>query len=102
MLEERFNRFADETQRVGTERVEKVNAIVDQLIGTGHSDAALIAEWKDGLNESWANLLELIETRRQVIMRFKSMVKFFRPSIYVFISNSQNNYVMSHTTYYSQ
>ena len=43
------------------------NALCDQLIGTGHSDAATIAEWKDGINESWADLLELIETRKKVI-----------------------------------
>jgi len=36
------------------------------LIGSGHSDAATIAELKTGLNESWANLLELLETRKKV------------------------------------
>ena len=66
MLEERFDSFSNETQKIGRERVENVNAIADQLIGSGHSDAATIAEWKDGLNDSWANLLELLETRKQV------------------------------------
>ncbi len=66
MLEERFSRFSDETQKVGSERVDNVNAIADQLIGTGHSDASTIAEWKDGLNESWVNLLELLKTRKEV------------------------------------
>lgn len=42
------------------------NAVCDQLIGTGHTDAATIAEWKDQINESWSNLLELIETRTTV------------------------------------
>lgn len=42
------------------------NAVCDQLIGTGHTDAATIAEWKDQINESWSNLLELIETRTKV------------------------------------
>lgn len=42
------------------------NGVCDQLIGTGHTDAATIAEWKDQINESWSNLLELIETRTKV------------------------------------
>ncbi len=66
MLEERFNRFSDETQKIGRERVDNVNEIADQLIGTGHSDASTIAEWKDGLNEAWVNLLELLKTRKEV------------------------------------
>ena len=66
MLQQHFDRFSQETQRIGAERVENVNAIADQLIGSGHSDAAVIAEWKTGLNEAWANLLELLETRKKV------------------------------------
>jgi spectrin beta len=46
--------------------VAAVNGIADQLISAGHSDSATIAEWKDGLNEAWQDLLELIETRTQV------------------------------------
>lgn len=66
MLEERFDVFAEETRNVGTERVETVNAVADQLIGTGHSDATVIAEWKKGLNEAWENLLEMLNTRKEV------------------------------------
>lgn len=66
MLEERFDRFADETRAIGAERVETVNATADQLIGTGHVDAPQIAEWKGNLNDSWENLLELLQTRRKV------------------------------------
>ena len=69
MLQERFKTFAHETETVGTDRVSAVNEIADGLIGAGHSDAATIAEWKDGLNDSWADLLELIETRTQVDAR---------------------------------
>ena len=66
MLIEKFREFARETTTIGTERVASTNAVCDQLIGTGHSDAAVIAEWKDQINESWAGLLELIETRKKV------------------------------------
>jgi spectrin beta len=47
--------------------VAAVNGIADQLISASHSDSATIAEWKDGLNEAWQDLLELIETRTQVL-----------------------------------
>ena len=69
MLQERFKTFAHETETVGTDRVSAVNDIADGLIAARHSDAATIAEWKDGLNDSWADLLELIETRTQVRAR---------------------------------
>lgn len=63
---ERFRQFARDTEAIGTERVRNVNAMADQLISTGHNDSAVIAEQKDGLNESWQDLLELIDTRTQV------------------------------------
>ena len=40
--------------------------IADQMIAMGHSDNATIAQWKEGLKETWQDLLELIETRTQV------------------------------------
>ena len=81
MLQQRFDRFSQETQRIGAERVESVNAIADQLIGSGHSDAATIAEWKTGLNESWANLLELLDTRKKVLY-----FSIFHLSKFLFVS----------------
>ena len=66
MLEERFDRFADETKSVGSERLSTVNAMCDQLVACGHQDAALINEWKEDLNEMWQSLLELLITRREV------------------------------------
>ena len=66
LLIEKFREFARDTTNTGTERVAATNAVCDQLIGTGHSDAATIAEWKDQINQSWADLLELIETRTKV------------------------------------
>lgn len=47
--------------------MDKVNAVIEQLIDAGHGEAATIAEWKDGLNEMWADLLELIDTRMQLL-----------------------------------
>lgn len=47
------------------------------MIKCGHSDAAAIAEWKDGLNESWADLLELMETRTQMLVVSQQLHRFF-------------------------
>ncbi|XP_045122381.1 spectrin beta chain-like isoform X4 [Portunus trituberculatus] len=77
MLRDRFKDFARDTETIGNERVAAVNEIADQLISAGHSDAATIAEWKDGLNESWADLLELIETRTQMLAASWELHKFF-------------------------
>lgn len=69
--------FARDTETIGTERVAAVNEIADQLMGARHSDAATIAEWKDDLNEAWADLLELIDTRTQMLAASRELHKFF-------------------------
>ena len=43
----------------------------------GHNDAALIAEWKDNLNDAWADLGELIETRKMMLSASWELHKFF-------------------------
>ncbi|XP_067941733.1 spectrin beta chain-like isoform X2 [Watersipora subatra] len=77
MLLERFKDFAKDTKTIGEERVARANDICDQLIDSGHSDAATIAEWKDGVNDAWADLLELIETRTQHLNASWKLHRFF-------------------------
>ncbi|XP_036005763.1 spectrin beta chain, non-erythrocytic 4 isoform X4 [Fundulus heteroclitus] len=77
VLQEKFTEFASETGSVGQERVTAVNQMVDELIDYGHSEAATIAEWKDGVNEAWADLLELMETRAQMLAASHQLQKFF-------------------------
>lgn len=77
MLRDRFREFAHNTESIGQERVAAVNEICDQLIQAGHSDAATIAEWKDGINEAWADLLELIDTRTQMLQASWELFKFY-------------------------
>lgn len=77
LLWERFKEFARDTNTIGSERVTAVNGIADQLISAGHSDSATIAEWKDGLNEAWQDLLELIETRTQMLAASRELHKYF-------------------------
>lgn len=77
MLRERFNQFARETENIGNERVSLVNRNADRMINLGHIDSAIIAELKDNLNESYADLLELMETRKQILARSWELHKFF-------------------------
>lgn len=60
---------------VGQERVDMVNQTIDELIEAGHSEAAAMAEWKDGINDSWADLLELIDTRAQLLTASYELLK---------------------------
>merc|ERR1719211_790446 len=77
LLWERFVEFARDTESIGCERVSAVNEIADSLIGSGHTDAATIAQWKDGLNDSWADLGELIDTRTQMLEASRELHKYF-------------------------
>ncbi|XP_062907873.1 spectrin beta chain, non-erythrocytic 1-like isoform X1 [Mobula hypostoma] len=77
MLRERFREFARKTGSIGQERVDSVNNLIDDLIDSGHSEAADIAEWKDNLNEAWADLLELIDTRTQLLAASYELHKYF-------------------------
>ncbi|NWY07900.1 SPTB1 protein, partial [Nothoprocta ornata] len=77
LLREKFREFAWETGSVGQERVDRVNLTIEDLIDAGHMEAATMAEWKDRLNESWADLLELIDTRRQLLTASYDLHKYF-------------------------
>ncbi|XP_028251669.1 spectrin beta chain, erythrocytic isoform X1 [Parambassis ranga] len=77
LLRDKFREFARETGMVGQERVDMVNQTIDELIEAGHTEAATMAEWKDGINESWADLLELIDTRAQLLTASYELLKYF-------------------------
>jgi spectrin beta len=77
MLRDRFKDFAGDTESIGQERVAAVNEACDRLIATGHSDAAVIAEWKDTINEMWTDLLEMIDTRTQMLAASYELFKFY-------------------------
>uniref|UniRef100_A0A2K5P6T8 Spectrin beta chain n=1 Tax=Cercocebus atys TaxID=9531 RepID=A0A2K5P6T8_CERAT len=77
LLRDKFRDFARETGAIGQERVDNVNAFIERLIDAGHSEAATIAEWKDGLNEMWADLLELIDTRMQLLAASYDLHRYF-------------------------
>ncbi|XP_065656363.1 spectrin beta chain, non-erythrocytic 1 isoform X4 [Hydra vulgaris] len=77
MLEERFARFSNETRITGKDRLLTVNAVVDLLIAAGHSDSAIISEWKDKLNRLWDCLLELLDTRKELLVAGHEYHRFF-------------------------
>ncbi|CAG13137.1 unnamed protein product [Tetraodon nigroviridis] len=77
LLRDKFREFARETGMVGQERVDLVNLTIDELIEAGHAEAAAMAEWKDGINESWADLLELIDTRTQLLATSYELLRYF-------------------------
>merc|ERR1711899_714698 len=77
LLVDRFKEFARDTDAIGSERVAAVNEIADSLISVGHTDAALIAQWKDSLNDAWADLGELIDTRSQMLQASQELHKCF-------------------------
>lgn len=75
LLRDKFREFARETGMVGQERVDMVNQTIDELIEAGHCEAAAMAEWKDTINDSWADLLELIDTRAQLLTASYELLK---------------------------
>jgi spectrin beta len=76
MLHDRFQAFAVETEQIGDERLQHANQMIDLLISNGHIDSAQIAELKDSLNESYQDLLEMIETRLQSLKASWELHKF--------------------------
>uniref|UniRef100_A0A8C1MWD0 Spectrin beta chain n=1 Tax=Cyprinus carpio TaxID=7962 RepID=A0A8C1MWD0_CYPCA len=76
MLRDKFREFARDTSTIGQERVDAVNDQANELIESGHPENASVAEWKDGLNEAWADLLELIDTRTQMLAASYELHRF--------------------------
>ncbi|XP_071238827.1 spectrin beta chain, erythrocytic-like isoform X1 [Salvelinus alpinus] len=77
ILRDKFRDFSRETGMVGQERVDYVNQTIDELIKAGHAEAAAMADWRDSVNESWADLLELIDTRVQLLQASHDLLKYF-------------------------
>uniref|UniRef100_A0A8C5N0Q5 Spectrin beta chain n=1 Tax=Leptobrachium leishanense TaxID=445787 RepID=A0A8C5N0Q5_9ANUR len=78
MLRDKFREFSRDTSNIGQERVDAVNLMADELISSGHSENATVAEWKDALNEAWADLLEMIDTRSQMLAASYELHRFYQ------------------------
>ncbi|KAL3307658.1 Spectrin beta chain, non-erythrocytic 1, partial [Cichlidogyrus casuarinus] len=77
VLRDRFAEFSRETNEQGRVRVAAANDLCNSLIDQGHAESAEIAECKDRVNEAWADLLELIETRIQHLRSAWDLHKFY-------------------------
>ncbi|EDV20211.1 uncharacterized protein TRIADDRAFT_32391 [Trichoplax adhaerens] len=66
-IAETFHSWVVNTKNSGVSKVKEVNLIADQLIITGHPEAATICEWKSGINDLWNQLLETIQERTKNI-----------------------------------
>jgi spectrin beta len=76
LLRERFAEFTRDTKEIGKLRVGAANEYCDNLIDQGHTDSAEIAEYKDRINEAWADLSELMVTRTQLLKAAWDLHKF--------------------------
>nr|XP_026689485.1 spectrin beta chain, non-erythrocytic 1 isoform X2 [Ciona intestinalis] len=76
MLQDQFNDFRRDTIKTGEERVADAIRMSDELIDAGHTDAPEIANWKDTISEAWADLLELIDTRVEMLAAAYALHKF--------------------------
>jgi spectrin beta len=77
LLIDRFRGYTKETEATGNERIANFNESADILISSNHVDAATIAELKDSLNDAYADLMEMIDTRIQMLQASLRLHKFF-------------------------
>lgn len=93
LLLDRFKEFSKDTETTGNEKVAYCNESADALIEAGHMDSAAIAELKDSLNDAYADLLELMQTRVQMLQASHRLHKFFHDckDVYSRIIEKQNS-----------
>ena len=65
-IKERYHSWVSVTKNTGLNKLKDVNLLADQLVTTGHPEAATIGDWKSGVNNIWEQLLETIEKRSNV------------------------------------
>ncbi|NWT09704.1 SPTN2 protein, partial [Vireo altiloquus] len=78
LLRDKFREFSRDTGGLGQERVDAANAAAAALIAGGHPERAAVAQWQAGLNEAWAELLELVATRAQELAAAHDLQRFRR------------------------
>uniref|UniRef100_A0A5K3EXK4 PH domain-containing protein n=1 Tax=Mesocestoides corti TaxID=53468 RepID=A0A5K3EXK4_MESCO len=82
-LQDRFSQFAKNTQVEGARRLRAMLFRIDQLIARGHRNRNEIALGKDQLNEGWADLIEMIDTRKQLLRSSIEMHRFVSDTQYL-------------------
>ncbi|KAL5109500.1 hypothetical protein TcWFU_009757 [Taenia crassiceps] len=82
-LKDRFDQFAKCTRKEGERRVKAMLLRIDQIIAKGHKNRSEIALARDGLNEDWVDLLEMITTRGQLLKSALTLYRFFSDAQYL-------------------
>ncbi|RDD43106.1 Spectrin beta chain, non-erythrocytic 1 [Trichoplax sp. H2] len=77
IIQDAFEKWVDNTKTTGTDRIQQVNTMADQLISTGHSESATISEWKNGINELWEVLMKLINGRFELLEGTRELYKYY-------------------------
>ncbi|XP_050163570.1 spectrin beta chain, non-erythrocytic 2-like [Myiozetetes cayanensis] len=78
LLRDKFREFSRDTGGLGQERVDAANAAAAALIAGATRARAAVAQWQAGLNEAWAELLELVATRAQELAAAHDLQRFRR------------------------
>lgn len=67
ILIEKWDSFCSETKRLGVEKMAKARAESERIIERGHSHSHKVETWRATVDEMWDDLLELMETRKQLL-----------------------------------
>ncbi|KAM7535121.1 hypothetical protein Aperf_G00000095644 [Anoplocephala perfoliata] len=82
-LHDHFDHYAKCTRTEGDRRMQTILLRMDQMILRGHRNRPEIALAKDGLNEDWADLLEMLTTRSQLLKSNLTLQRFFYDTQYL-------------------
>nr|CDS27545.1 spectrin beta chain [Hymenolepis microstoma] len=82
-LHDRFEQFSKRTRTEGERRMRIMIQRIDQMILRGHRNRSDIALAKDGLNEDYADLLEMLTTRSQLLKSSLTLHRFFYDTQYL-------------------
>ncbi|VDN96151.1 unnamed protein product [Rodentolepis nana] len=82
-LHDRFDQFSKRTRTEGERRMRTMIQRIDQMILRGHRNRSDIALAKDGLNEDYADLLEMLCTRSQLLKSCLTLHRFFYDTQYL-------------------
>merc|ERR1712062_566587 len=67
ILIEKWDSFCVETKRLGLEKLSHTRTESERIIETGHSHSHKVETWRKNVEEMWDDLIELMETRKQML-----------------------------------
>jgi spectrin beta len=76
ILIEKWDSFCVETKRLGTEKMSQAKSEAEKIIQSGHSHSHKVETWRKTIEEMWDDLVELMETRKQMLQSTYRRHKF--------------------------